>query len=701
MAKKRVNPKIEDSELLAIISGRKTSGLNYAEGALSLRREALLERYMGSKYGNEKAGQSSIVTRQCLEAVEWTLPSLLRIFLSTPTIAEFDALDENDEEQAKQETIAVNRVLRQNDGFMTILVWIKDMLMNPGAYIKVYWEETETTKTEEYTGLTEKEAEQLLSEDGVEPIEYDTNSVTLDTPVGPVTFISYDLKIHRTAKKGKVVVDPIPPEEIAIDGKITSVSLEKADFINHCTTTTRSKLVEMGFSTKVVYDLDAKTSASSERSARRDLTEGENADFNDTESNDPSSELIEVDETYLWIDYNGDGVAEYRQVMSSGDTVLSNEEHDMCPFIGVTAVPLPHSSIGQSWMELVEDIQRIYTTITRQLLDNMYRTNNPRTVVGRGVNLGDVMNDIPKLPIRALDVNQMRTEPMHPIIGQVVPAFKVFEDMKEVRIGVSKGTMGLDADALSRVTDGAYMGALEQANQRMEALARIFAESGMKPLMLKIHALLTRHQDKAYQMKQQGSWVSVNPSSWRERDDMTVTVGLGSGNKQAQVMGLKDVIAMQRADQMTPEGARLVSEKNSYNARSKFVEAVGLHNPENFFTNPEKLGPKEPPKPDPMIEVQKEFNQVEREKAKLKYESSMADIKRKYGDDQGKMQEKVYSLQAKIHKEDRDYILKEHDLIRKDYDLLINSEIEQTRMARENMPELDAAQNDFRGEMDG
>jgi len=219
--------------------------------------------------------------------------------------------------------------------------------------------------------------------------------------------------------------------------------------------------------------------------------------------------------------------------------------------------------------------------------------------------------------------------------------------------------------------------------------------------MLKIHALLTRHQDKAYQMKQQGEWIQVDPTSWRERDDMTVTVGLGSGNKQAQTMGLEKVIGMQRQDQMAPGGARLVSETNAYNARAKFVEAVGLHNPENFFTDPGKLGPPPPPQPDPMVEVQKEFNQVEREKAKLKYEQGMADIKRKYGDDQAKMQEKVYALQAKIRKEDREYILREHELVSKDFKILIDSELEQTKLEKENMPELQAAQDDFKGEMNG
>ena len=52
--------------------------------------------------GNRWYGMGQPRHQERIEAVEWTLPSLLRIFLSTPTIAEFDPVDAEDEEQARQ-----------------------------------------------------------------------------------------------------------------------------------------------------------------------------------------------------------------------------------------------------------------------------------------------------------------------------------------------------------------------------------------------------------------------------------------------------------------------------------------------------------------------------------------------------------------------------------------------------------------------
>ena len=117
-----------DSTLTAIIEARKVSALNYRNGELSTKRINLLQRYLGKPYGTERPGQSSVVTRQCLEAVEWTLPSLLRVFMSSPTIVEFEPEGADDEKAAKQESDALNYVfMKKNDGFMTALTWIAAM----------------------------------------------------------------------------------------------------------------------------------------------------------------------------------------------------------------------------------------------------------------------------------------------------------------------------------------------------------------------------------------------------------------------------------------------------------------------------------------------------------------------------------------------------------------------------------------------
>lgn len=696
MAKKE---KMRDDELTAILDDRKYSALNYRDGELSSRRENLLQRYLGKQYGNERDGQSKVVTRQCLEAVEWTLPSLLRVFLSSPTIAEFEPIGPEDEATAALETAALNDALfKKNDGFMTIYTWLKDTLMNPVGYAKVFWDESEHTEVEDYEGLMAQQADELLNQDGVEAIEQEVRDIVVETPLGPQPLEVYDLKIRRTTTKGRPVVTPVPPEELTIDDKLTTVSLDNADFINQESQKTRSQLIEMGFDKDTVYELASMNEQNDETRSRHDAAEERGTALDRQVVSDDSMELVEVNETYAYLDYDGDGVAEYRKIIWVDETVLENEEADMCPFIAMTAVPIPHVHVGAGWMELVEDLQKIHTTLMRQLLNNMYRTNNPRTVVGRGVNISDLLSDLPNQPIRAENIDNMRTEPVAPVIGQVLPAFATLDSMGERRIGVSKTTMGLDADALARVTNDAFDGNQDQSNQRIEALARVLSESGIKPLMLKLHKLLMTHQTEGYQMKIAGQWQGVNPTEWRERDDLTVTVGLGTGNRPAQMRAVNRVMEVQGA--MLQSGkAHLVSDQNLYNASAKLIEVSGLHGAEKYFTDPaQNPQPPQQPQEDPMVAVQREMVQVESQKVQLKAQTDMATLKQKSAESEQKMQGEIVKLQAQLRKQNQDTQIRNRDLDIKEGSILLNSELEQTRLDMDNMRDLEATQNAFRQE---
>lgn len=691
---KRKKEKLSDEALIAILQQRRSTALNYEDGTLADRRINLLSRYKGDPYGDERSGQSKVTTRQCLEAVEWTLPSLLRVFLASPTIAEFDAESAEDEPRAKQETFAVNRVLRKNDGFMTLFTWIKDTLMNPVAYIKVYWEEKVHTEVENWVGLLSDEAEKLLADPQVEPVEYDIQQMVVQTPMGPLPVELFDIKLKRTTTKGRVVIRPVPPEELTIDSKITSVSLEDADFINHkITTLNRSDLIEMGFDEDKVYSLPTYTEQNTEKTNRQTTSQGE-SQFSHNEVNDEATEIVEINESYVTLDYDRDGIAEYRKIVWSGEVILDNIDFDMNPFVGMTSVPLPHEHVGESWMELVEDLQKVYTTLTRQLLNNMYRTNNPRPVIGPGVNMADVVNDAVNQPIRARDINQLRMEPTSPVIGNVLPMFQWLNELKETRTGVSKNTMGLDADTLSRVAKGAFFGALEQSNQRLEALARVVAESGIKPLMLKIHKLLKTHQDTEYQLKQGDNWIRIDPTTWQDRDDMTITVGLGTGNKQAQMGVLDKIFASQKMAIDMGKG-RIIGEQQIYNTLAKMIELAELHTPEKYVLDPSTMPPPEPPPPDPMIEVQKEFNQVEREKAQLKNQEKMFEIQTKAQEKQQELTRKVAELKMKLRNEDREATLQERELIMKEYEIMIDSELRQAQLDKTNLAKVDQVQTNF------
>lgn len=679
--KKKKGQKLSDSDLLAMVHARKESSMGSDRDGddLSTRRENNLKRYLGEAYGDERTGQSQVVTRECLEAVEWSLPSLMRIFSSSERVVEFRPVGADDEAGAKQETDYVNHVYsKENEGFSTTYNFVKSILMNPCAYVKSYWEEGEEVTTETYEGLFPQGIAELEEDSELEAVEAEETTVMVDTPEGSIEYPCYTVKFQRTRKTGRLLVEPVPPEELSISGQWNKVSLQGCDYISHSTTPTRSELIARGYDKDLVDSLPVshgKRIEQDEAEQRHDDTVGSDGEY-DT-ATDRSTEQIEVEEHYLYIDYDGDGSAEYRLVVTSGKHILDNEEIEDHPFTAGCAVPVPFSHVGLAWQELVEDLQKIYTTLTRQFLNNLYRTNNPRTVVGRGVNLADVINDLPNSPIRCKDINQLRTEPVHSVVGNIEPAFRMLDRNKEARTGVSRTSMGLDADALSRVGNGAFYASLEQANQRLELLARVIAEFSFKPLFLKIHKILLTHQTDRKEVKLSGEWVEVNPAEWKDRKDMDILVGLGTGNKQAQAMALDKIMEVQAM--LKQAGSGMVSEQNIFKSLQQLVFLAGLPNPEAYFTDPAKAEQKPPQqKPeegDALAAAQMEMAKVEREKANLQHKVDMFDLKQQMVDDQRKADATILKLQTEIASKAKEFQQKDRDLDRKEYEAETSAEL--------------------------
>jgi hypothetical protein len=662
-SKKKTGP-LSEVEIRAIVNARKASamGSDSAGNDLSTRRQNNLDRYMGVKYGDERTGQSQVVTRECLEAVEWSIPSLMRIFASSEKVVEFRAIGAEDEDAAKQETGYVNHVYsKENDGFNTTYIWLKSILMNPTGYVKSYWEEGEEITTETYHGLFPTGIAELEAEEGMEAVEAEETTVPVDQDDGTsVDMPCYSVKFERTIETGHLVVEPVPPEELAISGTWNKVSLQGCDYICHTTKPSRSELIDRGYSKDLVDSLPkvgTETTENNETSNRHQVTVGSDGDSD--ESTDKSTENVQVDEHYLYIDTDGDGRAEYRMITVSGDKILENDEVDDHPFTSGCAVPVPFSHVGIAWQELVEDLQKIYTTLTRQFLNNLYRVNNPRTIIGRGVNISDVINDYPNNPIRAKNIENIRVEPTQSVVSNIAPAFGMLDNMKESRTGVSRASMGLDADALSRVANGAFYASLEQANQRLEMLARIIAEMSFKPLFLKIHKIILTHQKDKREVKLSGQWIPVNPSEWRERKDMDVMTGLGSGNKQAQAAALAEIMKIQ--EKLKVSKSSMVTDQNIFKSLQQLVFLAGLPNPEAYFTDPDKAKPQPQGQGqgagadgmDALAAAQMEMAKVEREKANMEHEAKVFELKQKAKKDGLDYQTEISKLKLQLAESSR------------------------------------------------
>ena len=610
-----------------------------------------LDYYYGRPYGNEVEGRSSVATLEVQEAIEWSLPGLIRVFVGGERVAAFDPVGPEDEEAAEQESDLVNHVFsKENNGFLIMYDWLKDALLQRNGYVKVYWNEEEEIKTEVYEGLLDMQLAEFDGDDSIEITEHTAREEfeQIDTPQGPQTVpVTYhDIKVLRTIPHKGIVIENIPVEEIKVAKNARSIILDECDYVCHETEMKATDLLEMGVDPSILDQLSGGESEEYDLEYERSIDQDQAYDEQDN-ALDRSMRDIKVKEAYLWVDYDGDGRAEYRKVLKSGNFILINEEIDHCPICSLTPVRMPHQHQGMSKADQVMPIQLIKSTLLRQMLDNLYLTNNPEKEVDENnVNIDDLLSSTPGGIKRVTQMGSIREIAVPFTAGASMPMMELLDTMMQKRTGVNYNTMALDPDVLANSTKGAFMGALEKGNEQMELMARLFAETGIKDLFKKIHHLLRTHQDVPKTVKLRGKWTPVNPQEWRERKDMSISVGLGTASKDSLIQRLMAVAAKQlEAMQM---GLPIATPQNYYKTMQKLADAVDLG--EGYFTDPSTIPPK-PPQEDPnaaVLQLQQAMTQMQEETKRMK---QMSDNQIKQMELQMKAQELELKARDQAHNE--------------------------------------------------
>jgi hypothetical protein len=160
------------------------------------------------------------------------------------------------------------------------------------------------------------------------------------------------------------------------------------------------------------------------------------------------------------------------------------------------------------------------------------------------------------------------------------------DKVKRDRTGISSDSEGLSPEALKNIQTTVLSQAVDLAKMKVEAIARIFAETGLKSLFLHIHELVLKHQDKSKVVQLRNEWVEVSPQEWRTRLNMTVNIGLGIGTREQNLLHLNAIWEKQR-EIVTGGGADiLVTGRNLFNTAKEFVKNANLKNPELFFNDP-------------------------------------------------------------------------------------------------------------------
>jgi hypothetical protein len=580
---------MNEETLKGILENEIDNAIGYLETETTESRRKAIEYYNGDEYGNEVDGRSRIVTREVAEAVDGAMPALMRVFTASDEVVVFEPHGPEDVELAEQATQMCNWVfMRDNPGISILHTMIKDSLLSKTGTVKVYWKDETEVNTEKYENLSEEELFLLLQDQQYEVVSQDQKQIGevpgLPDPMTgvsvPVPVFAYDVKIKKTDKKGRVVIENIPPEEFIVSKK--TIELKDSPFCAHRRLVTRSELVAMGFDRDTIDNLPSyeDLTYTPERVARYS-----NGEQPDDDSLDPSMQLVETFEAYIRVDYDEDGIAELRRVIYAGQNVLENEEIDYLPFASICPIPLPHKFFGQSLADRTMDLQLIKSTLTRQILDNLYLTNNARVVAVDGqVNLDDLLTVTPGGVVRVKNPAAIQQLPVQAVAGQSFPMLQYMDDVQAKRTGVSDASQGLDPNILQNTTATAIAAMQNAAAGKMELIARIFAETGIKDIFKNILHLLCKYQDKPRTIRLRGKFVSMDPREWDTQYDVSVNVGLGTGNRQEQMAMLGMILQKQEQiiQQYGPANP-LVSVGQYRSTLGKFIEAAGFKDSSRFF----------------------------------------------------------------------------------------------------------------------
>ena len=653
---------LDEHTISGLLGEQIRNSYGFFESELTQSRRKANEYYFGEAFGNEVEGRSQVVSTDVADTIESILPPLLRIFTASDNIVRVEPVSQEDVGIAEQATDYLNHIFnKDNEGFTTLYTMFKDALLQKNGICKVYWDNSEKVERETYEKLSDDEFEMLIAEDGVEVKEHSEyedetfleQKANAEEKLGEQqdslqasmmreeldkipTPMMHDVVITRTQTFGRVKFEAIPPEEFLIERQ--AKSLKDANFVCHRVPTSRSTLLEMGFDYDKVYSLpvENKERYNEERSTRfRNLD-----DDYDRSVGDASTEEVIVYESYIRMDTDGDGIAELRKITSAGDggyTILDNVPVDSHPFCSLTPIIVPHRFYGRSVSELVEDIQLIKSTVMRQVLDNMYLTNNNRVAVMDGqVNLDDLLTNRPGGIVRTKSAPSQVMMPLQnqALTQQAFPLLQYLDTIKEERSGITKYNQGMDTDTLNKTASGINT-ILSQSQMRLELIARVFAETGVKDMFRKIFELVVKYQDKERIVKIKNNFIPMNPMEWRDRCNVTIHVGLGTGSRDQQLQILNSILGRQLEAiklQGSPQGP-VVNLNNIYNTLSRIIENAGLKDVASYFTDP-KLGqqmmqpkPKQPSEFEKVSQIQTQQKAAE---AQMNYENRMREMELKY-----------------------------------------------------------------------
>ncbi|MCP3686101.1 MAG: hypothetical protein GY861_25930 [bacterium] len=654
-------------DLVGVIKSEMDDAKDFIHQVGAERAEST-EYYLGTEPEGTSSMQSEFVSTDVRESVLFMLPSIMRTFFGTKKIVEFVPKGPEDIEVAQQQTDYINYVIQQkNPGFQVLYDVFKDALVRKTGFVKVFWDDSVTATTHEFTNIDPQSYQALIMDKNVEVIEESVTNETIIT-MDPMTGeevtqeipASYDLKIRRLKPKDQVCIESVPPEEVLISRHARDI--ETASYVAHRMIKSVSDLVAMGYDQEEMeqyagYGGSALDPESyEEQEARNPFDNMVYPDRNDAGGKD----VLYV-EHYLYYDYDDDGIDERIKVCTAGNglEVLNVEPLDELPICMFCPDPEPHTAIGSCPADYLKPIQAAKSQIMRDTLDSLGHSIFPRMGVVEGqVNIDDVLNTDIGQPIRMRAPGMVQPFAV-PFVGkEAFPVLGYLDEAKENRTGVSKASAGLNAEALQSTTSAAISATMSGAQGRVELICRHFAEGGLKTMFKTVNNLVIKHQEAQDVFRLNGKFIPVDPRYWDSDKDMVVNVAISKSSDEEKFQVLTGLASKQEQIMQTlgPQNP-LVSMQQYANTLTRMIELAGFQDAQSFVNTevpPMPPQPQEPPKPDAaemLAQAEAMKAQVSAQKAMIDAETDrmkiIMDDDRQRDIEEAQLRVKAMELQAK------------------------------------------------------
>lgn len=614
-------------------------------------------------------GRSSAKTSDVYDTVNFLLPSLMRVFFSTDRPVEYRPAGPEDVELAKQATDYIGDVVVQQDNAGFLIFWnaFKDALLRKTGVFKWWWDESVSVETVTYTGLDEIQHQVLVDDPDVEIVEETAIQSTTDGPdPAPVVTASYDVTARHYRRKGRARFAAVPPEELVIARRARSI--DDSSIVAHRCVKTVGELIAMGYAAEEVLPYAGSAEDYSDTDSESEAKRARNPDYDAGKPNrtDESARKVLYVEAFMRYDLDEDGIGELIKVVGLGTDheIVDAEPVAEIPIADICPDPEPHTAIGSCPGDAVTEIQLAKTQILRDVMDSLGESIIPRRGVVEGqVNMDDVLNVELGAPIRMRAPGMIQDFTV-PFVGkEALPMLQYLDEVREARTGASKASMGLDAGALQSSTRAAVAATIQAAQGRVELIARIFAETGIKRLFKGLLRLVTENQDQERVVRLRNQWVRVDPRVWDAGMDVSVNVGLSASSTEERMAALSAIAEKQEQILMQLGPANPLADLAKYRETlARMVTLAGFKDPSSFFgeitpatlQQMQQAAGQQPPNPETIL-AQAEVEKAKAQAAKIQSDAQLDRAKLLMEDDRerDRMEADVMlraaEIQAKYH----------------------------------------------------